>query len=88
MRLLKLQIILNKCVLRSFYYAIRMKVTPTEIMEGLIFPIEAYNRPGSRKLINAIKNDDLETVKKLITWDKYLLHIHVILTTPQLYSVA
>lgn len=54
-----------------------MKVTPKEIMDGLIFPMEAYSRPGSHKLIQAIKRSDFETVQKLITKDKYLLYIHV-----------
>lgn len=55
----------------------RMKVTPKEIMEGLIFPVEAYSRRGSKEIINAIKRGDINTVKKLVARDKYLLYIHV-----------
>ena len=54
-----------------------MKVTPKEIMDGLIFPVEAYSRPGSKELIGAIKKSDVNTVKKLISKDRYLLYIHV-----------
>ena len=54
-----------------------MKVTPKEIMNGLIFPFEAYSRVGSRRLIKAIKDGDFQTVQKLITKDRYLLFVHV-----------
>jgi len=53
-----------------------MKVTPNEIMNGIIFPFMAYSRPGSRKIIKAIKDGDFDIVKKLIVKDRYLLYIH------------
>jgi len=56
-----------------------MKVTPKEIMDGLVFPFKAYSRPGSVTLIKSIKEGDFEKVRALISRDKYLLYIHVIL---------
>lgn len=55
----------------------RMKVTPKEIMDGIIFPFEAYSRPGSKQMIRAIKNGNLQEVKDLISKDRYLMYIHV-----------
>ncbi|CAI2386704.1 unnamed protein product [Moneuplotes crassus] len=54
----------------------RMKVTPKEIMDGIIFPFEAYSRPGSRMMIRAVKEGNLEMMKKLVAKDRYLMYIH------------
>jgi hypothetical protein len=75
--MLRKRSLLVNAIIEAANHLKRMKVTPKEIMDGLIFPTEAYSRPGSKKLIDAIKNEDLETVKKMITKDKYLLYIHV-----------
>ena len=72
--------LLINAIIEAASYLKQMKVCPQEIMDGLIFPVESYSRPGSRKLINAIKNEDLNTVKRLIAKDRYLLYIHVFYT--------
>ena len=54
----------------------RMRISAKEILDGLIFPSQPFSRNGSKTVINAIKREDPDTVRKMIDKDKYLLYIH------------